>query len=277
MTSSNRRGITLIECLVSLVASSVILGGLLGLYTVADQAARTNSGDIFTTAMDYNLDRVLSEIGASTSAGTNPTRRSINRTGSYGHGVTQPWDLTPSPNQILVYDRPRRIVATSYYTPAQGGPVVNPFPAAMISYRTHPFPLVLNPTLRNIEPEPYFGKPDGMTNIDISNSVEFTKDWETGIVALSRRDPDPISGRYRTGILWAVEMPFNRLQALLGAQSFCPNGTGSGPYPSYIADINARIDVNNPQLLFPGTRILGVGIQSFAIDAGDPMTWRVTR
>src|SRR5262249_53597487 len=112
---SQRRAVTLLECLVTLIASTVILGGLFGLFTVADQAARGNVSDVFTSAMDYNLDRVLSEIATSTSAGGAPTRQAIAKTGTYG-------DTAPSHNMILVYERTRDIRSTAYWNAAQGGP-----------------------------------------------------------------------------------------------------------------------------------------------------------
>ena len=286
MGSSSRRGLTLVECLVSLVASSVVLGGMLGLFTVADSAARSNSSDIFTSAMDYNLDRVLSEVGQSTSAGNNPTRRMVPRTGLYGDTVVQPWEdpADPSSNQILVYDRPKRIISTAYWTRAQGGPPpgFNPIPFQMLTYAQHPFPCFLNPSPTGLNGANY-GLPDDMTNIDVNKvdangAFRFSEEWLTGIVALSRRDPDPVGRRYRTGILWHIELPMARNQDAGRPLSFCRNNGGVG-YPGFMDEntLNQLLNVDNPHLLFPGARVIGVGIQSFRVDPADPMSWSVRR
>lgn len=277
----NRRGLTLVECLVSLVASSVILGGLLGLYSVADIAARSNTSDVYAASMDYNLDRVLTEVAASTSNSTfNPTRRAFPHPGPFG-------DNTPnanSPNQYLVYERPRRIVCTSYWSSAQGGPgPANLIPPAMPGYGNHPLPLFRNPgddsTFR-------------MVNLDLrqadATNYSFADNWLTGIIALHRRDPydsdsDGVVDRFRTGILWQIEMPMPRLMdyGLLpgpNGGTFCPNGGTNGAAAAVpLPTIGGILTTDNPHLRFAGARILAVGVQTFKIDSSDPMTWQVTR
>lgn len=282
MARENRRGLTLIECLVSLVASSVILGGLLGLFTVADLAARSNSGDVYSTSMDYNLDRVLTEIATSTSASANPTRIQLNHPGAFGHNAP----IANSPNQFLVYERPRKLVCTSYWTTNQRGPgPANQVPPAMPGYAAHPFPLFLNP--QSTTPVP-----TDMTNVDLTkvdtSGYPFSDNWMTGIIALHRRDPydsdgDGFVDRFRTGILWQFETAMPRLQdyGLAGSAAgatFCPNAGLPGAAPAVsVATINGFLTADNPQLRFAGARILAVGVQTFGINAGEPMTWTVTR
>lgn len=278
---SARRGLTLVECLVALVSSSVILGGLLGLYAVADQAARTNTSDVYGSSMDYNLDRVLTEIAASTSNSTfNPTRRAFPHGGAFGDNAP----FGNSPNQFLVYERPRRIQCTSYWTIAQGGPgPANPVPPLMPSYGNHPLPLFRNPETDAI---------DAMVNLNLQQAnpvtTPFTDDWMTGIVALHRRDPydsdgDGTNDRFRTGILWHFEAPMPRLfdyglaVSTRGA-TFCPNSGVNGNAPAVaLATIGGFLTTDNPHLRFAGARILAVNVQTFKIDSADPMTWQVTR
>lgn len=265
----------------SLVASSVILGGLLGLYSVADTAARSNSSDVYGSSMDYNLDRVLTEIAASTSNSTfNPTRRAFAHPGAFGDNNP----IANSPNQYLVYERPRRILCTSYWTIAQGGPgPANPVPPAMPAYGNHPLPLFRNPGDDSI---------DFMVNLNLQQAnpltTPFTDDWLTGIVALHRRDPYDSDGdgavdRFRTGILWQIEMPMPRvadygLATSARGATFCPNSGLNGAAPAVaLSTIGGFLTADNPHLRFAGARVLAVNVQTFKIDSADPMTWQVTR
>lgn len=259
----------------SLVASSVILGGLLSLFIVADQAARGNAGDVFASATDYNLDRVLSEIASSTSAaGSSPSRQAFANTGSENGP-----DAAGSPNVILVYDRTRNLVSTAYWSIAQGGPGIGT-PASMPDYAAHPYPVFLNPVR---PPAGAFGSATNMTNADV-NRKNFAENWLTGIVALYRRDFDANTGRFRTGILWHAEINMARMSGLYALpKSLNPNekgGAGGGGLPDSVASaaaLNTLINRVNPHLMFAGARVLGVGIQTFNVNAGDPMSWTVTR
>jgi len=297
MPWKGRRGLTLIECLVALVASSVILGGMLGLFQVADAAARSNAGDIFSNASDFNLDAVLSQIAASTSTiGNNPTRVVISNTdGGTGNcqdnaTVTVGGTAGPSPCQILVYERCRDLRSTAYWNGTQQNnpPNGNVLPAAIPSYTAHPFPLYENP---NSNP---LGSAAGMTNINV-NTVDgvstYSDNWLTGIVALYRRDldtTDPNNGRFRTGILWNAEIPMSKMTAYgyPNPYSLCPKlGGGCGTCPASLdaAGVNSLLTAagGNPHLIFAGTKILGIGIQSFQVisgtTTGGAMSWTVTR
>jgi hypothetical protein len=269
------RGITLVECLVALVAGSVILGGMASLYMTADLAARSNATDIHGVAVDYNLDRVLAEIATATTAGgTNPTRRAYSNTVDSG----------TLPSAILVYERPRSIRSTVRFTPAQGGPSsakslnnVDP---------RHPFPVFFD---SNVLVNPS----DRMTNV---SPTRFPDNWVTGIIALHRRDPDnQVPPRFRIGILWHAELTMRQMVTEYGLpQSFVRNAPppGSTAYPTAMTEaaVIAMAAVENPHLIFAGTRVLGVGVQSFEVNGhprsgpdGDPsvvvepMRWQVKR
>ena len=277
MHHPRRRAVTLIECLVTLVASSVLLGGFLGLFTVADQAARGNVSDIYAAAADHNLDRVLSDIASMTSSGGAPTRQAFGKTGAFPDVVGPP----KSRNMVLVYERPRDIRSTAYWNFAQGGPAagVNDPPSAVPGFNENPYALFLNP--HQVTPAGVFGSPARMTNIDMNQSALYRNNWVTGIVALNRSDFD--GTKYRKGILWHVEIPMDQTTSVysLPFETFCPNvspGTNGFATCYSAASINVLLNsVANPHLLLPGTRVLAVGVQTFEVDAGDPMTWAVTR
>lgn len=267
MSGSGRRGITLIECLVSLVAGSVILGGFLALFTTADLAARSNSSDVESSAADYNLDRVLGEIAACTTGlGATPTRLHFPNIGP------EP-DAAGNENKVLVYERMRDIRSTAYWSAAQGGPIGANQPPPNTVNPKHPFPLFYHPGT---------GVVDQYTNIDVNAGIGgYSQNWLTGIVGLYRRDRDPNTGRYRTAILWQAELPMNIMVGYGLPMSFVQNGSpGANAAPTCltIPQVQALADNENPHLMFEGTRVLGVGIQTFDVVANaDQMTWRVTR
>jgi hypothetical protein len=269
-----RRGITLIECLVTLVAASVILAGFASLFTVADLAARGNVEDVHGVAIDYNLDRVLGEIAtATTGVGDFPTRKVYeNVSASSPHTAAQP-------SCILVYERPISIRCSLRWAGAKGPPGSVPRNNTIPGGFRHPFPVFF--FTEN-------GSAQGMTNVDPTVHPE---NWLTGIVALRRGDPDG-NGRFRTGILWHAEMTMRAFQLHSSAVpqlSLVESRSGAG-YPTYLtmADVQRLAARDDAHRLFAGTRVLGIGIQSFEINgrphtpSGDarllePMTWKVTR
>lgn len=263
-----RRGITLVECLVTLVAGSVILAGFASLFTVADLAARTNVDDVHAVAIDYNLDRVLGEIAtATTGVGDFPTRKVYDNAGS-----------TPaSPSCILVYERPLSIRCTLRWAGLKGPPGTVPRNNTIPGGFRHPFPVFFHTDN---------GSAAGMTNVD---PTVHRDNWLTGIVALRRGDPDA-NGRFRTGILWHAELTMFAMQQQYGQPlSFVESRSAIG-YPTFLTQAQVIALASRPDAhrLFANTRVLGIGIQTFEVNgrprtpSGDarqlePMAWKVSR
>jgi prepilin-type N-terminal cleavage/methylation domain-containing protein len=95
-----RGGLTLVECLVAIVASSVLLAGMASLYTTADLESRFAGSQIAGAWLDHNLDRTMSLIATLTS----PASRKI---------------VALSGQDILAYERLASLRSTAQNNPIE--------------------------------------------------------------------------------------------------------------------------------------------------------------